>query len=170
MNNTSDVKYEDIQQCVSEAHQRLAGEALGDIGINILIKHSARLITDLLNRELKEYGLSYSSYVALMNLASATDNQVNPSVLCQRTGETRANMTRICDELVDLGLIRRIANSEDRRRVDLSLSDAGLDLLKIVVPRLRSHSTRFFSNFDESEKAVLKSSLAKVVAVLEAQL
>jgi len=170
MNKTHDISYETLQHNVDTAHRRLAGEALGDIAINVLIKHSARLLTELMNRELKEYGLSYSSYVALMNLASAPDNQTNPSLLCQCTGETRANMTRICDELVELGLIRRITNSEDRRRVDLSLSEAGIDLLKTVVPRLRGLAQQLFSTLDEAEKTALQGTLTKVMAVLESQL
>lgn len=170
MNKTPDLTYSGLQRSVDEAHRRLAGEALGDISISVLIKHSARLLTELMNRELKAFGLSHSSYVTLMCLASSDHERTNPSVLCHSTGETRANMTRICDELVDLGLIRRIANSEDRRRVDLSLSEAGVELLKTVVPAVRICAKQAVSTLDEAEKASLKANLGKLMAALEDQL
>jgi MarR family transcriptional repressor of emrRAB len=170
MNKTTELSYQQLQQRIDDAHQRLVGEALVDISLNVLIKHSARLITDLLNRQLKDYGLSYTSYVVLMTLASVSDSRANPSQLCERTGETRANMTRICDELVELGLIRRIGNAEDRRRVDLSLSETGEALLKKVVPEVRSEATRVFSHIGDAEKASLKAGLLKVMAALENEL
>lgn len=170
MNDNTDMKYSDIQASVDQAHRMLAGEALGDTNICVLIKHSARLLTELMNRQLREFGLSYSSYVTLMCLAAIPDGHTNPSLLCERAGETRANMTRICDELVELNLIERKACADDRRRINLSLTDQGIALLRKVVPKLRACARQLVANLEESEKAQLKALLGHVVSTMESQI
>jgi len=80
-------------------------------------------------------------------------------------------MTRICDELVDRGWMRRVPNAEDRRRVDLSLTDAGMALLKSVAPQMRAHADAFYEHtFTKTEKASLQRLLTKFSAALAAEL
>jgi len=76
-------------------------------------------------------------------------------------------MTRICDELVDKGLMRRVTNQEDRRRVDLSLTDEGVALLKTAVPELRKKTHVMMSIFSEAEKATLVDLLTRLNQKLE---
>ena len=107
----------------------------------------------------------------MMVLYSRPENLANPSELSDATGETRGNMTRICDELVDKGLVRRVPNAEDRRRVDLSLTDAGMALLNAVAPQLRQNADDFYKRtFTKSEKATLQQLLAQFSAALAAEL
>jgi len=155
MNHPKRLKQSETEAIVARAHQRAAGVALGDVRIGILIRQSHSLIMDELSRKLVPYGLSNVAYFA------------NPSELCVITGETRANMTRICDELVDKGLMRRVTNQEDRRRVDLSLTDEGVALLKTAVPELRKKTHVMMSIFSEAEKATLVDLLTRLNQKLE---
>jgi MarR family transcriptional repressor of emrRAB len=151
------------------AHQRIAGAGLGDIHLNILIRQSYLLTVEHLNRILLPFGLSHVGYFAMMMLSATPNNLANPSDLCGLTGETRANMTRICDELVAKGWLHRVASTEDRRRVDLSLTDAGVELLHEVVPVLRGRVKTILSDFDETEKAMLERLLTKLNNAIEAK-
>jgi MarR family transcriptional repressor of emrRAB len=170
MNSQLRIKHEETESYVAAAHERAAGEALGDIRISILIRHNNGLMMDLLNRNLAPYKLSSVSYFAMMMLFSRANNLANPSELCDATGETRGNMTRICDELVDKGLMRRVTNMEDRRRVDLSLTDEGMTLLQTAVPALRAKAKTVFDSFSEEEKSTLFGLLLRLKDVLESKL
>ena len=170
MNSQLRIKHEETESFVAAAHERAAGEALGDIRINILIRHNNGLMMDLLNRNLAPYKLSTVSYFAMMMLYSRPENLANPSELCDASGETRGNMTRICDDLVEKGLMRRVTNMDDRRRVDLSLTDEGMALLHDIVPKLREKAKRIFDDFSEEEKATLLSLLLRLNKALESKL
>lgn len=167
MNKSKRYDYEETQRRIECAHQRATGDALGDVKINLLVKQNAWLLSDHFNNELKAYNLSCVSYFTLMMLYSTPHNLANPSDICLCTGETRANMTRICDELVEQGFVKRIPSSDDRRRVDLSLTENGIELLKTVAPALHERVEAVFSVFDASEKATLETLLLKLMRSLE---
>ena len=150
------------------AHQRATGGGtLGDIAIYIQIRACHQMMNDRLNRLLEPYDLSNVGYFAMMILYSRAENLANPSELCDATGETRGNMTRICDELVDKGWMLRVPNPEDRRKVDLSLTKAGMKLLTDIVPALGLKSATFYKTyFTKAEKANLQQLLAQFAEAL----
>ena len=162
--------HSEIEKRVDLAHQRSVGAPLsGEVRLTLLIKHNAELLTELLDRTVQPFGISGVGYVAMMTLQSTPENLANPSELCIATGETRSNMTRITDELVTKGLIKRVANEEDRRRVDLSLTEQGMQLLREVVPKLRAKTQTVYSIFSDETKAAFEGELVKLKQVLEAQ-
>jgi MarR family transcriptional repressor of emrRAB len=167
MNSTKRYNHTELEERVERAHRRAAGQPLGDVRLSLLIKQNARLLSDLMNKVLEPYGISSVAYIAMMTLHSTSDNLANPSDICVATGETRSNMTRITDELVAKGLIKRITNIEDRRRVDLSLTDTGIELLKVVVPVIRKANATVFSVFESEQKGMFEADLLKLMQVLE---
>ena len=98
-------------EIASRAHQRAGGTALGDVELNVLIRSNSSMLTDLASAYLAPFGLSTVAYISMMVLYGMPEQHANPSALCTATGETRGNMTRICDELVAKGLIHRAAGS-----------------------------------------------------------
>jgi len=160
--------HSEIEKRVDLAHQRSVGAPLNsEVRLTLLIKHNAELLMDMLDHTVEPYGISGVGYIAMMTLQSTPENLANPSDLCVATGETRSNMTRITDELVAKGLIRRVANEQDRRRVDLSLSEEGMQLLRKVVPVLRERSQMVYSVFSTETKAAFEGELIKLKQVLE---
>jgi len=167
MNSTKRYTHAEKEQHVERAHHRAVGEPLGDIKLAILIKHNAWLLSALLDKGLEPYGINNVAYIAMMTLYGTPDNLANPSDICVATGETRSNMTRITDELVKKGLIKRITNEEDRRRVDLSLTEAGIALLLTVVPIVRLGNEIVFSVFSPETKAIFEADMLKLKNALE---
>ena len=162
--------HSEIEKRVELAHQRSVGAPLSrEVRMTLLVKHNAWLLSDLLNRTVEPFGISGVAYVALMTLQSTPENLANPSELCTATGETRSNMTRITDELVAKGLIKRVANEADRRRIDLSLSEQGMQLLRQVVPVLREEMQAVFAGFNDDTKTAFESELLKLKQVLESR-
>ena len=154
------------------AHNRATGgTGLGDIAIYILMRTCNVMMSERLGGLLEPHGLTGLGYITMMALYSRPENLANPSELSEATGETRGNMTRICDELVDKGWMRRVPNAEDRRRVDLSLSDTGMALLNKLAPQLRQNADDFYSRtFTKTEKSTLQQLLTKFSAALADEL
>ena len=154
------------------AHHRAAGGGgMGDIAIYILMRGCNVMLSERLGRLLEPHGLTSLGYVTMMALYGRAENLANPSELSEATGETRGNMTRICDELVDKGWIKRVPNAEDRRRVDLSLTDSGMALLNTVAPQLRQNADDFYKRtFDKTEKAALQRLLSQFSTALANEL
>lgn len=168
MNNHTDPISHDALSIAAAAHKRVAGGELGDIRINIMIRMCHGHMVDALNRRLAPYQLNHVGYLAMMTLFSTPDNHANPTDLCVAIGETKGNMTRICDDLVAKGLLHRVPNDEDRRRVDLSLTPAGVALLEEIVPKLRQQAALLFGIFSDEEKDTLTRLLGKLTQALAA--
>ena len=166
MNQSNGPRYEP-KQYVAKAHERVAGEQLGDIRLFVQMRLNHGLMMDGMNRCLAPYNLSNIGYMAMMLLYGIPEHMANPSDLCKLTGETRGNMTRICDDLVAKGWIKRVQSETDRRRVDLSLTEEGILLLQKVVPMLRDRARGVFSVFSEDEKAMLSNLLVRMHQSLE---
>lgn len=170
MSKSKRYDYSETRKRVEQAHQRVTGEALGDVGINVLIKHNAWLVGEMLANELRQFNLSHPGYIVMVVLHSMPDDMANPSDLCLYTGETRANMTRICDELVEQGMVRRVPSLDDRRRVDISLTESGVAMLEQAVPEIRQRNKAIYSVFDADEKAQFEALLLKLMRSMEANI
>lgn len=168
MKKSKRLNYTETRQRVEQSHQRVTGESLGSVQVTLLIKHIAWRAQELLNEVVSEFGLNGPGYICMVMINSLPDRVANPSELCDWTGETRANMTRITDELVEKGWLRRVPNLEDRRRVDLSLTEQGLALIEQVMPRARQNNRDVFSVFSEEELALLEKLLLRLSQRLDA--
>ena len=153
------------------AHQRADGGSLGDVAIYILMRTCNVMMHERLGGLLDPHDLTPLGYMTMMVLYSRTENLANPSELSDATGETRGNMTRICDDLVEKGWMKRVPNIEDRRRVDLSLTDSGMGLLNTLAPQLRQNADDFYKRtFTKTENAALRQLLTQLSDALAKEL
>lgn len=156
---------------VEEGICRLASSApelpKQEIILTRLAYHVAKSLREVTNQLLKPFDLSYVSFSALMMLFAAPGNEINPSKLCDVTGETRTNMTRITDDLVARGLIKRHPSPEDRRRVVLMLTPKAENLLRKILPILWDKQKEIYIKFSADEKKTLESLLKKQLNAIE---
>ena len=146
--------------------QRVPEENRSDVLIKHLLKHIDTRMGSLLKEALREHDLNHVSFTALLMLYNAQADSINPSVLSAATGESRANVTRICDELLKKGLLTRAPSQEDRRRIDLKLALAGEAEIERLLPLMRTKLSILFSCFDNQEKKELETLLKRLLAHL----
>jgi MarR family transcriptional repressor of emrRAB len=132
--------------------------------LNYYIAKSLREVT---NRLLKPFDLSDVSFSTLMMLFASPSSAINPSRLCDVTGESRTNMTRITDDLVARGLVERRPSPQDRRRVVLLLTPKAQALLKQLLPLLWEKQRAIYAKFSDAEKQSLEALLKKQLAAIE---
>lgn len=149
------------------AHERACGDGIGD-AIHVLMRVCMASLQERSSRQLDERGLSYAGYAAMLALYGLPGCRANPSALSALAGEMRSNMTRVCDGLVNRGWVRRVNSAQDRRRVELSLTEAGMALLDTVTPRLRQDFEHCIGQaMDHTERAAMAHLLARLAAVLD---
>jgi len=172
MNNQDRNRSAVSMAAAERAHNRATGGGgLGDIALYILMRTCNEMMGERLSGLLAPHGLAPVGYITMMALYSRVENLANPSELSEATGETRGNMTRICDELVDKGWMKRVPNPEDRRRVDLSLTDSGMALLNTLAPQLRQNADDFYRRtFSKTEKTTLQHLLTQLSVALADEL
>ena len=75
--------------------------------------------------------------------------------------------TRIADWLVDNGYIQRLPDSDDRRVVRVSLTDAGKELFKAIDGYIKQRMHKILSSLTAEERTILLTLVSKVVSGLK---
>lgn len=129
-----------------------------------LVKRIHKEIHDQANTVLKPFGINHPEYNILMMLYGAPDNALNPTVLADAAGEKLANVTRLTNRLADMGYIERAGSESDRRKVEVTLTAAGVSLIEGFLPDIVTLLGRQTRNLSTEEQGQLEVLLKKMLA------
>ncbi|MFE3317235.1 MarR family winged helix-turn-helix transcriptional regulator [Nocardia sp. NPDC059195] len=102
------------------------------------------------------HGLQRGEFDVLAALRrSGTPFELNPSVLADTLMLSRAGMTGRIDRLEAAGLVRRIADREDRRAVRVALTGEGRALVDTVVVAHTENETAMLSVLEPADRVAL---------------
>lgn len=79
-----------------------------------------------------------------------------------------ATVTTIIDRLEGRGLVMRKRSDTDKRKVHLSLSDAGRSLLQDSPKPLQDHFIKRYQNLEEWEQSQLLSAVERIAVMMDA--
>lgn len=139
--------------------QILASRALVTIG---------RELSNMLDQRLRPYGLSDVEFRALINIYSMQETAAYPGDLCFALGHSPANITRITDNLVERGLLSRVADERDRRRLLLTITPSGEELMQNLLPVMLQSKSESFQGFGDADVEQLLRSLKHLAQTLDA--
>lgn len=91
----------------------------------------------------KPYGLKNQHYNVLRIIRGKHPEKINPGYVRDVMIDKRRDLTRLVDKLVDMKLVCREQCMENRRKVELSLTDQGLALTNKIEKELN----RLFEQF-----------------------
>lgn len=138
-----------------------------DESILLALRRITRAI-DLHSRHLaKTYNLTGPQLVCLRELAR--DGTTSPGELAKKVSLSAATVTGILDRLETRRLVRRRRNPKDKRRVIVSLTEEGQQLAASAPPPLHHRLSQGLGALPETEQAAIDESLARVVAMMEAE-
>jgi MarR family transcriptional regulator, negative regulator of the multidrug operon emrRAB len=160
--------FSEVEEGICRLIKRLPELPKQEVILTRLYLHVAKALRDVANQVLRPFELNYVSFSTLMMLFGSCDNAINPSKLCDVTGESRTNMTRIVDDLVARGYIKRHPSTDDRRRVVLTLTAKGEDLVRKILPPLWEEQIKIYRRFGADEKKTLEALLKKQLTAIEA--
>lgn len=162
MNFDPNARLELLEESVRCLSARLPHAPTATLMLGRVIVELGRQLSGLLEHEIRPYGLAEPEFRVLSALFSRPDAAANPSELCERTGQSPANMSRIGDVLVDLGLITRELSEKDRRRMVLRITAPGEQLVHRILPALFDPLKIMFESFSEAEQLALVAQLKRV--------
>jgi MarR family transcriptional repressor of emrRAB len=129
--------------------------------------HVFRTMNDRLETFFGHHGLTSSAWTALMIIYASPGRAVSPSQMSASLAQSRTHMTRVGDELVEKGLVERVPDPADRRRVDLALSPRGDRLVRKLLPLAWREYEGMLSGFSKRDAATLERLLRRWITHLE---
>jgi len=109
-------------------HDWATGLDLPDVGLVARIVRLNMLVTRLLDEITNSAGIAPSDYLVLAVLRRSPDHRSSPTRICELLGRSSGGMTLTLDRLEAAGWLTRVADPDDRRRVIITLSQAGVDV------------------------------------------
>ena len=114
------------------------------------------------SEELRPIGLSPSAWNVLMALHNTEDRLLEPCQLANRLLISRPSVTGLLDTLQTKNLVERLPHAEDRRRVLVRLTDAGLELIESHVGTHYAEMNALLADLSADEKETLVTLLRRV--------
>ncbi|MPY71778.1 MAG: MarR family transcriptional regulator [Alphaproteobacteria bacterium] len=136
-----------------------------ETGLGLLLREAFMSYQRNFQAALGEYGLTYSQWRHLWLLLR--DGQLTPVELSERAGVKKASSTAIIQSMVERGLIRRARDREDRRKVNLSLTAAAIELIETLSLSGRIINRHARAGIDDDDFAAMLETLHKVIANLD---
>jgi len=122
--------------------------------------------TDVHSRSLAaSHGLTGPQLMVLRELQRYPE--ISVSDLARDISLSPATVTDILDRLEKRGLINRARSEADRRRLRLSLTEAGLATLRKAPTLLQRHFVEEFRRLKDWEQSLLLASLQRVASMME---
>jgi DNA-binding MarR family transcriptional regulator len=130
--------------------------------VGYLLKSVMASISHQVDRRLIAHDLTHAQWVPLFKLAHGECGTV--AELARTLQSDPGAMTRALDRLEAKGLVARVRSSEDRRVVNLELTDAGREVAAVVPAVLAEVLNLHLAGFTEAEWLSLLSMLARMRA------
>ena len=105
-------------------------------------------INDQLTRALKPYEVSIQQFNVLRILRGRKGTPANLSTLNERMISKMSNTTRLVDKLLQKGFVERVVCPSNRRKVEISITEAGNEVLTkmdLAVKKTEQELVREFS-------------------------
>ncbi|UTW63600.1 MarR family transcriptional regulator [bacterium SCSIO 12741] len=119
-------------------------------------------ITDMVSRELKEYGIYEPQFNVLRILQGAKGKPVSVNRILESMIQRSSNITRIIDKLEAKGLVERTLCSTDRRKMDIVITPEGSALLKKLNKKVDEFHKPMMNNLTPDEARTLTELIIKL--------
>ncbi len=115
------------------------------------ILFTANWIEEHTNECFKQFGISQEQYNVLRILKGQKDKPANLSTVQERMIHRMSNATRLVEKLKQKGYVNRVTCEDNRRKVEITITDQGLALLEQIDPKLAKTEVDIFHKLNEQE-------------------
>ena len=127
--------------------------------INVIF--TANWINSQFRNIFKTYDLTLQQYNVLRILRGKYPKSANPGEIKEVMLDKNPDLTRLCDRMCNLGLITRTVDKDNRRKMNIKITQKGLDTLEQAAPELDKLEKELV-NISESEANLLSDLLDKL--------
>jgi len=115
----------------------------------------------------KRVGLTGPQLVILQEISSL--GEVTAGEIAQAVSLSQATVTGILERMEKRGLITRQRSDKDKRRIMVSITENGKQVLKDAPPLMQEAFVDSFTNLQEWEQNMILSSLQRLVSIMDAK-
>jgi DNA-binding MarR family transcriptional regulator len=115
----------------------------------------------MVSKALRHHGLSAAGREALAVLEGA-GRPLSPTTISERLLVTTASVTSLLDTLERRGLVARLRDPDDRRKLLVSLTEEGHQIVDRFLPEVVALQTAVMAGLSEAERQRLLRSLAAI--------
>lgn len=126
------------------------------------ISYSSTWIKDELASVLKPFDISMEQFNVLRILRGKKGDATNLQDIQDRMISKMSNTTRLVDKLILKDLVERFTCEKNRRKVDIFITEKGLNLLKELDPIIDAAETNITKNLNSDELETLNYLLTKI--------
>ena len=134
-----------------------------------LVVESMRLgqfISDEISCALHPYGLSIQQFNVLRILRGSQEKPASLQYITSRMIHKTSNTTRIVDRLLEKKLVDRKPCVENRRMIEINITQAGLKLLTTIDPVIDKKENEVASRLSKKELTTLLDNYKKLFVTL----
>ena len=117
----------------------------------ISILKTSAFISEILLSGLKPYEISEQQFNVLRILRGQKGIAANLSTVQDRMVHKMSNTTRLIDKLIQKKLVKRNVCERNRRKIELFITEDGLDLLKKIDPITDEIEKKILSNISSQD-------------------
>jgi DNA-binding MarR family transcriptional regulator len=132
-----------------------------DPHLALLLERASRAVADRLSRSIGLDGTTSDHWRVLKHLADEVGHPMGE--VAERLQINPPTLTKLIDRMVGKSLVQRAADPEDSRRVLVYATDAGLDLLRELQPRIEEHHAALRSLLGEGNARRLEALLLLLI-------
>ena len=146
---------------------KIEDEIKSTIGLDIAKKvilnvmYTQNVINDKFSELLKPYDISSEQYNVLRILRGQKGTPANMCVIQDRMIAKSSNTTRLIDKLLLKELVTRNVCPNNRRKMEVAITEKGLHLLTELDPKVIQHEQLFASNLESQQLTQLNNLLEK---------
>ena len=148
-----------LEQAIKQFEFESRGQRLG---VNLIF--TSNWVQERQKSYFSKFGITQQQYNVLRILRGNYPKPYSTSDIRERMLDKMSDASRIVERLVKKDLVVRKINKKDKRLVDVTISDSGLDLLEKIDKTIENFVQKPFSNLTEKEQEILDSLLDKVRA------
>jgi DNA-binding MarR family transcriptional regulator len=125
------------------------------------IMFTQNVVSDTFHEILKDFDLSVEQFNVLRILRGQKGKPANMCMIQERMIAKTSNTTRLVDKLLIKGLVNRDVCEENRRKMEITITEKGQKLLSELDPKIEAHEVLFAQNLTMQELEILNTLLEK---------
>ena len=125
------------------------------------VMYTQNVISEKFNEILKPFDLSPEQFNVLRILRGQKGKPANMSMIQERMIAKTSNTTRLVDKLLLKELVLREVCPINRRKMEITITEKGLELLLQLDPLVEAHERAFSKNLSVEELELLNELLEK---------
>ena len=112
------------------------------------------------NESIRSFGLTQAQFAVIEVLGHLGPLKIGE--ICKKMLVTGGNMTLVLDNIEKIGLVERVPSKDDRRAIDVQLTDKGKNLFDEVFEKHAENIAKYMSVLTPAEQSTLGSLLKKL--------